>query len=951
MPFSGTASGNLPAVPGILTTIMNDFFKLFYFLLALTITVSCMGPSGSGSDDGDLFTLTLQKRNDDGLIRIDTIRLKGSQTAVVVMDMWDKHWCESFTRKAVAMIEPMNRTLNAARELGITVVFSPSGVTHFYSDQAQREVMKTLPHHTVPDQPFNPPQAPWTHTGGCECGPDRPCNATSGAVWTRQHKELVIKEGDLISEDTQELYNLCRERGISTLLYMGVASNMCILTRPTGIIEMSRRGLDCIIVRDMSEAISGNGYNPDTETIEPGFSPESGSRAVIEHIEQHIAPSISANQLFIAADIEDDINIREEYAENLFTKEEVRNYQANGPTKRFRQLCYDYNWQGRTLSDLPKKFTKADPSEYAEFSKRMNLDGALVLAVPHPGYCTYNTDIGVKFPGMKGDWFGEVIEELHTRDISAFGYITVGTNWKFMLDHIGKPYIHATFDETGVGPHEGLCFNAREYRDLLTDYTREVLENYPVDAMRYDMLFSPKDCECAGCKKLYKELFGAEFSTWEKIEKNYPKRKDLLYLETLNRTAQRLSNACREIKPSLEIWQNHINTYSEADVNLGRIFDVAYIEFGDPFRLLSLRGILNKDAIIVGQTLTNPIRRLIMALGARCYQYVPVDQETILPYEKDLDWFINDLSPFYKMVSEIQAYLEDAVLPTNIGLVFSENTRYHFPEFNREQYMLACEGITMNYLDSSIPVQFINCLDLKDWDLDRYNLLLLPRTAGLTPDELISLKDYVKNGGTLLVIGDALLYDEKGDHRDNFSLTEELGLRFEGIFSDSLYADIKIAVPEIKKNTALPGKVQLAGLIQTIAISGQTLVSTNINSKEIPILHINKHGKGTIAYIATTASTELIRQTGDFLTGSMTIIVSDPGKQVILSHQEKLNRYVLHLLGEGDYSVFIDGDLAVIDKPISQYPLSGWEYSSSKIKNGIQIKVNGNAENRLLVLQ
>jgi hypothetical protein len=257
----------------------------------------------------------------------------------------------------------------------------------------------------------------------------------------------------------------------------------------------------------------------------------------------------------------------------------------------------------------------------------------------------------------------------------------------------------------------------------------------------------------------------------------------------------------------------------------------------------------------------------------------------------------------------------------------------------------------MKYLDSSIPVQFINCLDLKDSDLDKYKLLLLPRTAGLTPDELISLKDYVKNGGNLLVIGDALLYNEKGDNRDNFSLSEELGLQFEGIFSDSLYADIKIIVPEFKNNSTVPGKVQLAGLVQTKAISGQTLVSTNVNTQEFPLLHINKHGKGSIAYIATTASTELIRQTGDFLTGSMTIIVSDPGKQVILSHQEKLNRYVLHLLGEGDYSVFIDEDLAVIDKPISQYPLLGWEYSSSKIKNGIQIKVSGNAENRLLVLQ
>jgi hypothetical protein len=802
----------------------------------------------------------------------------------------------------------------------------------------------------MPEFPFDPPQPPWKDTGGCECGPDRPCNAASGAVWTRQHKDLEIDEGDFISEDTQELYNLCQEKNIATLLYLGVASNMCILNRPTGIIQMTKAGLDCMVVRDLSEAISGNGYNPDTETVDPSFTPEYGSQAVMEHIEQHIVPTVSANQLFIAAGIDDDIYVRE-YADPLFTKGEVKAYVPIGPSKRFRHLCYDYNWQGRTLSDIPKKFTRADPAEYAEFSEKMNLDAALVLAVPHPGYCTYNTDIGVKFPGMKGDWFGEVVKELHKRDISAFGYITVGTNWKFMLDHIGKPYIHATFDETGVVSMDGLCFNAPGYHELLAGYTSEVLENYPVDALRYDMLFSPRDCECEGCKSLYGELYGEEFTGWEAIGRKYPKRKNFFYLETLNRTAEMLSAACRAVKPALEIWQNHINTYSGANVNLGRNFDVAYIEFGDPFRLLALRGILDKDAIIVGQTLRSPIRRLIMALGARCYQYVPVDQETILPYEKDLAWFNNDLSPFFEMVSEVQPYLEDAVLPTNIGLVFSENTRYHFPEFNRDQYMLACEGITMNYLDSSIPIRFINCLDLKSLDLQPLKMLLLPRTAGLTTEEIQSLREYVKDGGNLVVTGDALLFDETGEMRDDFSMSEELGLTFKNIIKDSLLADMKMIDAEFQKESIPTDQVPLAGVVQTSAIAGRTLVSTQLNDKEFPLVHINQYGQGSIAYVASAGSTDLVRQTGDLLTGPMSLVVSNPEKQVILSRQEKSQRYILHFLGDGDYSVFISRDFAEISESMSQYPSFGWIHSLSQTGNGIQIQVSGDADNRLLVLR
>ena len=869
---------------------MKRLFWLVISGILLLSTGSAKGQHGAPTPvhtQDQVFTLTLQKRNAKNLIRVKTTKLKGSQTAVVVMDMWDKTWCKSVTRKGAEMADPMNRALNAARQLGVTIVFSPSDVMDFYEDLPQRKALKALPNHSMPEEQFDPPQPPWSKTGGCECGPDRPCNRNKRRNWTRQHKDLIIKAGDFMTEVPQELYNLCRAEGINTLLYMGKASNMCVLNRPTGLISMTRKGLNCIVVRDLTEATTGNGYNPDADKVDPDFTPEAGSRAVISHIERHIAPTVSANQLFIAADIDDDIYKRV-HTEPVFTKEQVRNHIPKGATKCFRHFCFAYNWQGMTLSDIPKKLTKADPLEYAEFSKKMNLDAALVLAVPHPGYCTYDTKVGVKFPGMKGDWFGEVVRELHRRDISALGYITAGTNWKYMRDHIGKPYINAAFDETGIiDRNSGLCFNAPGYLDLLTDYTHEVLENYPVDALRYDMFFGPRNCECGGCRARYKELYGEDFTSWDDIVKRRPRRQGFFYLETLNRTARRISKACREIKPSVEIWQNHINTYSDANVNLGRDYDIAYIEFGDPFRLLALRGILNKNAIIVGQTLKSPIRRLIMALGARCYQYVGVDQETILPYEKDLDWFNNDLSPFFKMVSQVQPYLEEAELPTDIGLVFSENTRYHFPKLKRKEYMKACRGITMDYLDSSIPIQFINCLDLGSRYLKKYKLLMLPRTCGLTPEELGYLKAYVDNGGNLLVTGDALVFNETGDKRKDFSLSEELGLHFENIISESLEVDIETRSSKFGKVFELSEKVQLAGVVRTTPISGKTLVSTSYKGKEFPLVHINKYGKGNIAYVASSASTGLIRQVGDLLSEPMFLIVSDPEKQVILSRQEK----------------------------------------------------------------
>ena len=162
---------------------------------------------------------------------------------------------------------------------------------------------------------------------------------------------------------------------------------------------------------------------------------------------------------------------------------------------------------------------------------------------------------------------------------------------------------------------------------------------------------------------------------------------------------------------------------------------------------------------------------------------------------------------------------------------------------------------------------------------------------------------------------------------------------------------MKIIDAEFQKESIPTDRIQLAGVVQTSAIAGRTLVSTQLNDKEFPLVHINQYGKGSIAYVASAGSTELVRQTGDLLTGPMPLVVSDPDKQVILSHQEKSQRYILHFLGDGDYSVFISRDFADISESMSEYPSSGWNHILSEMDKGMQIQVSGDAGNRLLVLR
>ncbi len=56
-----------------------------------------------------------------------------------------------------------------------------------------------------------------------------------------------------------------------------------------------------------------------------------------------------------------------------FSRQEVAACLPKGPASCFRQLYYDDNWPGRTLADLPRKLTRSDPVELAEFVGRQGL--------------------------------------------------------------------------------------------------------------------------------------------------------------------------------------------------------------------------------------------------------------------------------------------------------------------------------------------------------------------------------------------------------------------------------------------------------------------------------------------------------------------------------------------------------------------------------------------------
>jgi nicotinamidase-related amidase len=210
-----------------------------------------------------------------------------SKTAIIITDMWDKHWCRGATKRVGEIAQKMEPVLERARQAGILIIHAPSETMDYYANTPGRLLAENAVKATPPPE-LKITDAPLPiddSDEGCDTPGDKPYQA-----WKRENPALTIAQGDVISDKGTEIYNVLQEHHIDTIVYMGVHANMCILNRTFGVRQMSKWGLRCVIVRDLMDAM----YNPASR---PYVSHAAGTELVYEFIEQYWAPSITSTDL------------------------------------------------------------------------------------------------------------------------------------------------------------------------------------------------------------------------------------------------------------------------------------------------------------------------------------------------------------------------------------------------------------------------------------------------------------------------------------------------------------------------------------------------------------------------------------------------------------------------------------------------------------------------------
>lgn len=232
-----------------------------------------------------------------------------SQTAVIICDMWDSHHCYRAVQRQAQMVPRMEDLLTHLRSKGVTMIHAPSSCVDAYADNPARLRVATIPKSVVPEGINEwcrsiPSEESATYPldqsdGGEDDTPDEHAawadslkakGLNPRAPWKKQHAGLTIDPAkDFISDRGEDIWNILKHKDLKNVILVGVHTNMCVLGRPFGLRQLSKNGVNVVLMRDLTDSM----YNPKSW---PHVSHLEGNALIISHVERHVCPTLTSDQ-------------------------------------------------------------------------------------------------------------------------------------------------------------------------------------------------------------------------------------------------------------------------------------------------------------------------------------------------------------------------------------------------------------------------------------------------------------------------------------------------------------------------------------------------------------------------------------------------------------------------------------------------------------------------------
>lgn len=450
------------------------------------------------------------------------------------------------------------------------------------------------------------------------------------------------------------------------------------------------------------------------------------------------------------------------------------------PEFPMRQVHLDFH----TSPDIPDVGADWDADLFIHTLTEARVNSITVFAKCHHGMNYYPTKIGPVHPALKFDLLGEQVEACHRAGIRCPIYVSVGWDESAAARHPEWRQLAADGKLVGAGPLEPgwklMCVN-NTYSDELIAQTEELMSLYDCDGFFYDILtYSPTGCICSNClAEFRREGLDPSNAAHRRAHNNLVAR----------RFMERMSSAIRAKLPDGGIFynsrwgvifQDESQYYSQVEIESlptggwGYGFYPLWSRYGRNFGLpmLGMTGRFHRTWADWGGLKHPDALRFecggILATGGAISvgdQMHPRGRLNKAVY-KVIGEAFRDVEAVEKYCIGAQAVAEVALLILDADLDRAQDGSNGGPIQGAAKVLL------------ELHAQF-DVITPRQGDFGKYKVLIVADRGSATPEIAQRLKQYVAQGGKLLLTHEATLDAQRG----NFALADEMGVDYVGAAS------------------------------------------------------------------------------------------------------------------------------------------------------------------------
>lgn len=443
------------------------------------------------------------------------------------------------------------------------------------------------------------------------------------------------------------------------------------------------------------------------------------------------------------------------------------------------------------IADWDESFlSEFSPENYYNMLKKAKVQAAMIYLQSHLGYCNWQSKTAKTHHHFeqKPDDIKRLINMCRDDGISVVGYYSLNFNqwahdtheaWR-MLETNGK-----SSRENNKMNRAGLCCpNNKDYRKFVFDQIDEILENFRLDGIFFDMLYWPQACYCPACRERYMKENGKEIPVFNSCRTAEWTEFCDARARWMGEWAQTVTDHVHSILPDLPVEHNfsaatsgfgmccrdgvaNASEYVGGDLYGGPLEQAfvcsAYrsLTQNQPFEYMTGRCTPNLQAHTVTKS-EDTLMRQVMLTCAHHGAFLAID--AVDPVGTMDERFYELLGRVYGKEAEYEPYLRGELI-ADVGLFYNidsainlqkgagENGAFlHFSTTTRvSDNRTSCIQAAKHLISEHIPYSVINKGKTNEWE--KYRYIIAPHLNRLDDETVDSLIEYVRRGGNLYFSG------------------------------------------------------------------------------------------------------------------------------------------------------------------------------------------------------